>query len=99
MCKYESTVAYDLEEEPVKLKVMQRSHSLHKPLPRFQPAESFRKDDSSIYYIYTNPLPVGRHDEDSAVYQDGIVLDPPTFYMQLENAECNKWAMVRGDGF
>ncbi|KAM9495007.1 uncharacterized protein Hap1MRO34_004798 [Clarias gariepinus] len=87
-CKYERAVAYDLGEEPVNLKVMQRSQSLRNPLP----LESFGKDDSSIYYICTNPLPVGCHDDDvdfSRTHttltdpKDDIMLDPPTFYMQL----------------
>ncbi|KAB5526155.1 hypothetical protein PHYPO_G00148480 [Pangasianodon hypophthalmus] len=93
--EYESAVACDLEEEPVNLKVVQRSQSLHNPLPLIRSPESFRKDDSSIYYIYANPLPVGCHDDDDDVVhprhttlpptdpKDGIILDPPSFYMQL----------------
>lgn len=49
------------EEEPVYLKVMQRSRSLRKSLPLFRPPEPFRKDDSNIY-IHTSLLPV-RHDD------------------------------------
>ncbi|XP_047007428.2 uncharacterized protein si:dkey-246e1.3 [Ictalurus punctatus] len=92
--EYESAVDCNLEEEQGNLKVMQRSQSLRKALPGFQPAKSFRKDDSSIYYIYTNPLPVGRHDEDDDVEathttltvndpKSSIILDPPIFYLQL----------------
>lgn len=83
------------EEEPVYLKVVQRSRSLHKSLPLFRPPEPFRKDDSNIYYIHTSLLPVGRDDDDAVdpkctmltlndpMMTDGMVLDPPTFYMQL----------------
>lgn len=92
--EYESAVDCNLEAEQGNLKVMQRSQSLRKALPVFQAAKSFRKDDSSIYYIYTNPLPVGRHDEDDDVEathttltvndpKSSIILDPPIFYLQL----------------
>ncbi|KAI5627648.1 hypothetical protein C0J50_8514 [Silurus asotus] len=60
--------------------------------------ESLRKDDSSIYCIFTNPLPVtedGEEEEEEDFKnttdatrtlndpKDGIVLDPLNFFMQL----------------
>ncbi|KAG7315467.1 hypothetical protein KOW79_021555 [Hemibagrus wyckioides] len=98
--EYESAVACDLDEESVNLKDVQKSQSLHKSLPVLRRLESFRKDKSNIYYIYTTPLPVrchDYHDADNNVRpthttptltdpRDGIILDPPTFYMRLQNS-------------
>lgn len=90
-------MACDLDEESVNLKNMQKSQSLRKSLPLLQRLESFRKDKSNIYYIYTTPLPVryhDNHDADNDAHttltltdpRDGIILDPPTFYMRLQNS-------------
>ncbi|KAF7688294.1 uncharacterized protein si:dkey-246e1.3 [Silurus meridionalis] len=93
-CEYESDVACDLQEGlQVNLKAVQRSQSLCNLRSLFR-QESLRKDDSSIYCIYTNPLPVTEDGEEDFTNttdatrtlndpKDAIVLDPLTFVMQL----------------
>lgn len=50
-------------EDPVAVKAVKRSTSFINPLTFFRKPEA-PKDNSRIYYIYSNPLPVGEKDED-----------------------------------
>ncbi|XP_036420962.1 uncharacterized protein si:dkey-246e1.3 [Colossoma macropomum] len=96
----ESTVGRDSGAELVDVKVTRKRRSFRNPLALLRRQESSR-DNSRIYYIYSNPLPVGHPEDEPSTpetpethtpltLQDyakdpasGIVLDPPTFYMQL----------------
>ncbi|XP_062845629.1 uncharacterized protein si:dkey-246e1.3 [Trichomycterus rosablanca] len=82
---YEAAAACDPEDAPVDLKSVRRSQSVCNP----------PNDDSSIYYIYSNPLPEGCHEDEGccthAIHstltlnppQSGTVPESPTFHMQL----------------
>lgn len=48
--------------EPVAVKAVKRSSSFINPLTFFRRTEGAK--DSKIYYIYTNPLPVGLKEEE-----------------------------------
>ncbi|XP_047434929.1 uncharacterized protein si:dkey-246e1.3 [Mugil cephalus] len=61
---YESAVTGDESLDPVAVKAVKRSTSFLNPLTFFRKPEA-AKDNSKIYYIYSNPLPVGeRENED-----------------------------------
>lgn len=60
---YESAVTRGELEDPVAVKAVKRSTSFINPLTFFRKPEA-PKDNSRIYYIYSNPLPVGGKDED-----------------------------------
>lgn len=83
---------------PVAVKAVKRSTSFINPLAFFRRPEA-AKDNSRIYYIYSNPLPVGVKEEEDELKEQtalplsfqeyandpnsGVILDPPIFYMQL----------------
>ena len=50
---------------PVDVRAVKRSASFRNPLALFRKQE-VPKDKSRIYYIYSNPLPVGLEEENSA---------------------------------
>ncbi|XP_061577640.1 uncharacterized protein si:dkey-246e1.3 [Cololabis saira] len=60
---YENAVTHGELADPVAVKAVKRSTSFINPLAFFRKPEA-AKDNSSIYYIYSNPLPVGVKDED-----------------------------------
>ncbi|XP_039469890.1 uncharacterized protein si:dkey-246e1.3 [Oreochromis aureus] len=60
---YESAVTRGEPQNPVAVKAVKRSTSFINPLTFFRKPEA-PKDNSRIYYIYSNPLPVGGKDED-----------------------------------
>lgn len=60
---YESAVTRGEPVDPVAVKAVKRSTSFINPLAFFRKPEA-AKDNSSIYYIYSNPLPVGAKDEE-----------------------------------
>lgn len=49
--------------DPVAVKAVKRSTSFINPLAFFRKSEA-AKDNSKIYYIYSNPLPVGLKEEE-----------------------------------
>ncbi|XP_077379697.1 uncharacterized protein LOC144020266 [Festucalex cinctus] len=94
---YESAVTNGEPVDPVAVRAVKRSTSFINPLAFFRRAEA-AKDNSRIYYIYSNPLPVGlKEDEEDTARQialptieeyaqdpnSGVIIDPPIFYMQL----------------
>ncbi|XP_057700001.1 uncharacterized protein si:dkey-246e1.3 [Corythoichthys intestinalis] len=94
---YESAVTQGEPVDPVSIRAVKRSTSFINPLAFFRRAET-AKDNSRIFYIYSNPLPVGaKEDEEDTLIQialpsiqeyaedpnSGVILDPPMFYMQL----------------
>ncbi|KAM8842372.1 uncharacterized protein ACB058_014035 [Synchiropus picturatus] len=62
---YESAVTRDEPVNPVAVKAVKRSTSFVNPLAFFRRGEEAR-DNSRIYYIYSNPLPVGVKEEEEA---------------------------------
>ncbi|XP_038147293.1 uncharacterized protein si:dkey-246e1.3 [Cyprinodon tularosa] len=60
---YESAVTHGEPEHPVAVKALKRSTSFVNPLAFFRRPEAAR-DNSRVYYIYSNPLPVGLNDEE-----------------------------------
>lgn len=60
---YESAVTRDEPAHPVAVKAVKRSTSFINPLALFRKPEA-AKDNSRIYYIYSNPLPVGLEEEE-----------------------------------
>ncbi|KAF3687411.1 hypothetical protein EXN66_Car003083 [Channa argus] len=60
---YESAVTQDEPVDPVAIKAVKRSTSFINPLNFFRKQEA-AKDNSRIYYIYSNPLPVGLKEEE-----------------------------------
>ncbi|XP_058497107.1 uncharacterized protein si:dkey-246e1.3 isoform X2 [Solea solea] len=60
---YESAVSWEEPLDPVAVKAVKRSTSFINPLNFFRRPEA-AKDNSRIYYIYSNPLPVGVKDEE-----------------------------------
>ncbi|XP_072527759.1 uncharacterized protein [Salminus brasiliensis] len=78
-----------------------KRRSFRNPLALLRRQQEPSRDNSRIYYIYSNPLPVGHPEDEPSTsrapaartllaLQDhasdserGVVLDPPTFYMQL----------------
>ncbi|XP_010871053.1 uncharacterized protein si:dkey-246e1.3 [Esox lucius] len=100
---YESAVQCNTAVSPVDIKAVKRSTSIRNPLSYFRRQDT-PKDNSGIYYIYSNPLPIGLEDEETGqntasrgmeryeklTFHDyakdpnnGIILDPPNFYMLL----------------
>ncbi|XP_062244018.1 uncharacterized protein si:dkey-246e1.3 isoform X2 [Platichthys flesus] len=68
---YESAVTRGVPADPVAVKAVKRSTSFLNPLTFFRKPEA-AKDNSRIYYIYSNPLPVGlkeEEEEDTKVQQ------------------------------
>ena len=62
---YESAVMRDSPVSPVAVKAVKRSTSFMNPFTLFRRSERAR-DNSKIYYIYSNPLPIGLEDEEPA---------------------------------
>ncbi|TKS68974.1 hypothetical protein D9C73_003038 [Collichthys lucidus] len=60
---YESAVTRGESLDPVAVKGVKRSTSFINPLAFFRKPEA-AKDNSRIYYIYSNPLPVGLKEEE-----------------------------------
>lgn len=60
---YESAVTRGEPADPVAVKAVKRSTSFINPLAFFRKPEAAR-DNSRIYYIYSNPLPVGLKEEE-----------------------------------
>lgn len=60
---YESAVTRGEPVTPVAVKAVKRSTSFINPLAFFRRPEA-TKDNSRIYYIYSNPLPVGVKEEE-----------------------------------
>ncbi|XP_071360961.1 uncharacterized protein [Trachinotus anak] len=60
---YESAVTRGEQVDPVAVKAVKRSTSFINPLALFRKPEA-AKDNSRIYYIYSNPLPVGLKEEE-----------------------------------
>lgn len=60
---YESAVTQGEPVNPVAVKAVKRSTSFMNPLALFRRPEA-AKDNSRIYYIYSNPLPVGLKEEE-----------------------------------
>lgn len=60
---YESAVTRGESSDPVAVKAVKRSTSFINPLSFFRKSEAV-KDNSKIYYIYSNPLPVGLKEEE-----------------------------------
>ncbi|XP_070834200.1 uncharacterized protein [Chaetodon trifascialis] len=60
---YESAVTQGESLDPVAVKAVKRSTSFINPLAFFRKPET-SKDNSRIYYIYSNPLPVGLKEEE-----------------------------------
>lgn len=60
---YESAVTQGEPVDPVAVNAVKRSTSFINPLTFFRKQES-AKDNSSIYYIYSNPLPVGLKEDE-----------------------------------
>ena len=60
---YESAVTREAPVDPVAVKAVRRSTSFINPLAFFRKPEA-AKDNSRIYYIYSNPLPVGVKEEE-----------------------------------
>lgn len=60
---YESAVSQGESPDPVAVKAVKRSTSFINPLAFFRRTEA-AKDNSRIYYIYSNPLPVGLKEEE-----------------------------------
>lgn len=60
---YESAVTQGHSLDPVAVKAVKRSTSFINPLAFFRKSEAAR-DNSKIYYIYSNPLPVGLKEEE-----------------------------------
>ncbi|XP_035516642.1 uncharacterized protein si:dkey-246e1.3 [Morone saxatilis] len=60
---YESAVTRGEQLDPVAVKAVKRSTSFINPLAFFRKPEA-AKDNSRIYYIYSNPLPVGLKEEE-----------------------------------
>ncbi|KAG7485809.1 hypothetical protein JOB18_018868 [Solea senegalensis] len=66
---YESAVSREEPLDPVAVKAVKRSTSFINPLNFFRRPEA-AKDNSRIYYIYSNPLPVGVKDEEEDKEED-----------------------------
>ncbi|XP_036069943.1 uncharacterized protein si:dkey-246e1.3 isoform X1 [Oryzias melastigma] len=64
---YESAVSGGEPEEAVTVKAVKRSTSFINPLAFFRRPEA-AKDNSRIYYIYANPLPVGLKEEEEETH-------------------------------
>ncbi|XP_061888366.1 uncharacterized protein si:dkey-246e1.3 isoform X2 [Entelurus aequoreus] len=72
---YESAVSRGEPADPVAVRAVRRSTSFINPMAFFRRADA-AKDNSRIYYIYSNPLPVGaKEDEEDQTRRAG--LPPP----------------------
>lgn len=60
---YESAVTRGESLDPVAVRAVKRSTSFINPLIFFRRSEA-AKDNSKIYYIYSNPLPVGLKEDE-----------------------------------
>lgn len=85
---YESAVTQGEPADPVAVKAVKRSTSFINPLTFFRKREA-AKDNSSIYYIYSNPLPVGLKEEEeegrnNAVQEEEeqMELSPPLSFQE-----------------
>ncbi|XP_054635793.1 uncharacterized protein si:dkey-246e1.3 [Dunckerocampus dactyliophorus] len=73
---YESAVTRGEPVDPVAVRAVRRSTSFINPLAFFRRAEA-AKDNSRIYYIYSNPLPVGaKEDEEDPTRRAELSLPP-----------------------
>ncbi|KAL1005755.1 hypothetical protein UPYG_G00063560 [Umbra pygmaea] len=61
---YESTVLQESPVSPVDIRAVKRFTSFKNPLACFRKQDT-TKDNPKIYYIYSNPLPVGLEEEDN----------------------------------
>uniref|UniRef100_UPI0037E7A7F7 uncharacterized protein n=1 Tax=Semicossyphus pulcher TaxID=241346 RepID=UPI0037E7A7F7 len=62
---YESAVTQGEPADPVSVRAVKRSTSFMNPLAFFRKQETAK--DNKIYYIYSNPLPVGLKEEEEEV--------------------------------
>ncbi|XP_061843832.1 uncharacterized protein [Nerophis lumbriciformis] len=73
---YESAVSRGEPADPVAVRAVRRSTSFINPMAFFRRADA-AKDNSRIYYIYSNPLPVGaKEDEEDQTRRAGLSLPP-----------------------
>ncbi|CAL8331456.1 unnamed protein product [Merluccius merluccius] len=66
---YESTVTREEPADPVAVRAVKRSTSFINPFALFRRPEVDR-DKSKIYYIYSNPLPIGLEEEEEEREQE-----------------------------
>ncbi|XP_035804975.2 uncharacterized protein si:dkey-246e1.3 [Amphiprion ocellaris] len=85
---YESAVTRGEPRDPVAVRAVKRSTSFLNPLAFFRKTEA-AKDNSKIYYIYSNPLPVGLKEEEeeggskaSREAEEQTVLPPPLSFQE-----------------
>ncbi|XP_059192236.1 uncharacterized protein si:dkey-246e1.3 isoform X1 [Centropristis striata] len=72
---YESAVTRGEPADPVAVKAVKRSTSFMNPLAFFRKPEA-TKDNSRIYYIYSNPLPVGLKEEEEEEWRTKALQEP-----------------------
>ncbi|CAL1601745.1 unnamed protein product [Knipowitschia caucasica] len=72
---YESAVTQGEPEYPVSVKAVKRSTSFSNPLAFLRRSER-AKDNSRIYYIYSNPLPVGLTEDEEKEVVAKVNWDP-----------------------
>ncbi|XP_065115850.1 uncharacterized protein [Paramisgurnus dabryanus] len=80
---YINTATREVAEEPV---VLTRARTTHSLCNKFSRREL--KDNSRIYYIFSNPTPVVPEEDMASTHtlkEYDITLNPPTFYMQVSN--------------
>ncbi|XP_055078225.1 uncharacterized protein si:dkey-246e1.3 [Periophthalmus magnuspinnatus] len=80
---YESAVTQGEPDHPVSVKAVKRSTSFLNPLAFLRRSER-AKDNSRIYYIYSNPLPIGLKEDEEKEVEAKVNWDPeekssPTF--------------------
>lgn len=77
---YENAVTRRDSSEPVEVKAVKRSTSFINPMTLFRRPEGPK--DSKIYYIYTNPLPVGLKEEEEEERTRAAIAarEAPTFH-------------------
>lgn len=80
---YESAVTRGEPVNPVAVKAVKRSTSFINPLAFFRRPEA-AKDNSRIYYIYSNPLPVGVKEEEDEV-EEKTALSLPLSFQEYAN--------------
>ncbi|XP_051940156.1 uncharacterized protein si:dkey-246e1.3 [Hippocampus zosterae] len=71
---YESAVTQAEPEDPVAVRAVKRSTSFINPLAFFH-RSGRAKDNSRIYYIYSNPLPVGAKEDEEGKAEE-VTLPP-----------------------
>lgn len=80
---YESAVTRGEPVTPVAVKAVKRSTSFINPLAFFRRPEA-TKDNSRIYYIYSNPLPVGVKEEEDE-QEEKTALSLPLSFQEYAN--------------